>query len=246
MRLIPIESGHMTADRSVLCEGASGLAKFPVCCWVVEHPKGTVIFDTGLHAELQSDSARLGGLANVFKVDMQHDLKAAIEQQGVDPSRINTIVFSHLHFDHSGGTAAIPNADIIIQASEWSAGQSDEFIDGPAYRASDYNLGHDMVQVEGLYDIFDDGTVVCVPTPGHTAGHQSLKVQLESGSVLLVGDCCYWRRMLEDDVLPPFGFDRALQHESMERLRDLQRQGSQLIFGHDAEQWADIDMQSIS
>ncbi len=240
MKLIPIESGFMTADVNVLCEGGEGRSRFPVCCWIVEHPRGTVIFDTGLHAELQQDVSRLGSLAKIFEVDMQHDLKSAIERQGVDPARIDFIVFSHLHFDHSGGTAAIPNARIIVQADEWQAGHEEAFVSGAAYRASEFDLGHEVTEIQGFFDLFGDGSVVCVPTPGHTQGHQSLRVELASGSVLLVGDCCYWQRMLEEDLLPPFGFDRELQRESMQNLRKLHQDGVKLIFGHDAEQWQQI------
>lgn len=246
MRLIPVESGFMTADAGVLCEGASGNTRFPVCCWVIEHPRGTVIFDTGLHAELLTDPGRMGDLSSVFAVEMKHDLGSAIAQQGVDPANIDYIVFSHLHFDHSGGTAAIPNAGIIVQADEWQAGHSDEFVASTAYRASDFDLGHDVTKVQGLHDIFGDGSVVCIPTPGHTAGHQSLKVELDSGSVLLVGDCCYWRRMLEEDLLPPFGFDREQQRESMKALRKHHDEGVRLIFGHDAEQWAEIELRELT
>ncbi|MFT5209858.1 MAG: N-acyl homoserine lactone hydrolase [Flavobacterium sp.] len=245
IRLIPIESGHMTADEGVLCEGASGLTRFPVCCWVVEHPKGNIIFDTGLHAELRSDTSRLGDVASVFEIDMKHNLKTAVEKQGIDPLGIDYIVFSHLHFDHCGGTAAIPNARIIIQADEWATGKSEAFISGPTYHASEFNLGHDVEEIEGFYDIFGDASVVCVPTPGHTQGHQSLRVELESGSVLLVGDCCYWQRMLEEDLVPPFGFDTNLQRESMQTLRGLNKEGVKLIFGHDVDQWREINHQPL-
>jgi len=236
----------MTSDANVLCEGAEGRLRFPVCCWIVEHPKGTVIFDTGLHAELQHDVTRLGDLASVFEVDMQHDLRTAIEQRGVDPARIDYIVFSHLHFDHSGGTAAIPNAQIIVQADEWQAGKREPFTNNSAYRASDFNLGHDVTEVRGFHDIFGDGSVVCVPTPGHTVGHQSLRVELDNGSVLLVGDCCYFQRMLEEDLVPPFGFDRNQQRESMQSLRKLRCEGVKLIFGHDAEQWREVGHAPLS
>lgn len=237
IRLIPVESGFMTTDTANLCEGATGRIRIPVSCWLIQHPKGTVIFDTGLHADLVNDTALLGPLADVFDLEMETTLGTQIERREVDPGRIDYIVFSHLHFDHSGGTAAIPNARIVVQADEWQSGHDPALVDGPAYGASDYDLGHDVIEVRGFHDIFGDGSVVCVPTPGHTPGHQSLRVALESGSVLLVGDCCYWKRMLEEDLVPPFGFDRALQRQSMQTLRNLQREGVRLIYGHDPEQW---------
>jgi glyoxylase-like metal-dependent hydrolase (beta-lactamase superfamily II) len=182
----------------------------------------------------------------VFQVEMKHDLGTAIELQGVDPAWIDYIVFSHLHFDHSGGTAAIPNARIVVQADEWATAKDDAAMSGPAFATSDFNLGHDIIEVRGLHDIFDDGSVVCIPTPGHTPGHQSLRVELASGPVVLGGDCCYWRSMLEDNALPPFGFDFELQLESMETLRRLEREGARLIFGHDPDQWHDIGGQVLT
>ncbi len=246
IRLTPIESGFLTTDTGNLCEGAEGRTTIPVACWIVEHPSGTVIFDTGMHAELVSSSSLLGVLEGVFEVSMKQDLGGQIRDAGFDPATIDYIVFSHLHFDHSGGTAAIPNARVVVQRDEWQYVHSMGEDEAATYTASDYDLGHDVQEVVGLHDIFSDGTVVCIPTPGHTAGHQSLKVQLESGDVLLVGDCCYWQRMLEEDLVPPYGFDHGLQRQSMENLRTLHRDGTRLIFGHDADQWRQIGGQPLT
>lgn len=246
IRLIPVEAGFMTTDTANLCEGATGRMTIPVACWIVQHPRGTVIFDTGLHADLVQAPDRLGVLADVFDVDMKHPLGAAIEAAGVDPAAIDTIVFSHLHFDHSGGTAAIPNAGIVVQADEWQTTRAQDPDTTPGFHAADYDLGHEVKEIRGFHDLFGDGTVVCVPTPGHTAGHQSLRVRLESGDVLLTGDCCYFRRMLEADLVPPFGFDRDRQRQAMETLRGLEADGVKLIFGHDPDQWREIALAPLT
>ena len=96
-----------------------------------------------------------------------------------------------------------------------------------------------MLQIDGQHDIFGDGSVLCVPTPGHTSGHQSLRVNLTSGPVVLTGDCIYWQEVLEKMLLPPFGFDHEMQLHSMRRLKALQDEdGCKLLYGHDATQWA--------
>ena len=106
---------------------------------------------------------------------------------------------------------------------------------------ADFELGHDVAKVQGKHDIFGDGSVVCIPTPGHTAGHQSLKVNLASGPVVLTGDCVYWEQVLEGMLLPPFGFDHEMQLQSMQQLRDLRDvEGCKLLYGHDANQWAEL------
>jgi len=241
--LTPIESGKMTADKGALCEGAEGDSTFPVCCWVVSHPKGTVLFDTGLHKELNTDKRRLGASADVFDIDLADgkDLVALLSDKGFYADRIDYIVLSHLHFDHCGGTALIPNAEILIQEQEWQSGSDEKLIELGVYNPDDYNLGHPVKQVNGVFDVFNDGTVVCLPTPGHTAGHQSLRIELASGPVVLTSDCVYWQQMLEDMQFPPFGFDREQQRESMLNLIKLRNEGCKLIFGHDAVQWAQLE-----
>lgn len=246
--LTPIESGKMTADKGALCEGAQGDITFPVCCWVISHPKGTVLFDTGLHNELKSDKSRLGQTADVFAVDIADgkDLVALLAEKQFYADKIDFIVLSHLHFDHCGGTALIPNAKILIQEKEWQSGSDEKMIELGVYNPNDFNLGHTVQQVNGEFDIFGDGSVVCLPTPGHTAGHQSLRIELASGPVVLTSDCVYWQQMLEDMSFPPFGFDQEQQKRSMLNLIKLRNEGCKLIFGHDALQWASFENKVLS
>lgn len=248
MRLIPIESGWMTCDTNIMCEGGyegeGDRVRFPVSCWVVEHDQGLVMFDTGMHAELQQNPERIGFAANVFDIEMRGSISAALTRQGIPPDDIKFIVFSHLHFDHCGGTAEIPNATIIVQREEWKAGLDPRNVDRGTYDPSDFHLGHQVIQVEGEHDIYGDGKLVCVPTPGHTPGHQCLLVSLKSGPRLLVGDCCYFSGMLEPLRLPLMSFDRELQVASMRRLLAYQASGAHLLFGHDREQWLAVNRDS--
>ena len=100
--------------------------------------------------------------------------------------------------------------------------------------------------VDGEHDVFGDGKIVCTPTPGHTAGHQCVRVELESGPVLLVGDCCYFSAMLTDLRLPSFSFDKEMQIVSMKKLIDLQAAGVKLLFGHDRDQWVANNYQAMT
>ena len=240
--LTPIESGKLTADAGALCEGAKGDITLPVSCWVVSHPKGTVLFDTGLHNELTTDKSRLGPSENVFAVDIpkNKDLVAVLAEKGFYADKIDFIVLSHLHFDHCGGTALVPNAQIVVQEKEWQSGADQKLIDLGIYNPNDFDLGHSVKQVDGEFDLFGDGSVICLPTPGHTAGHQSLRIELESGTVILTSDCVYWQQMLDDMSFPPFGFSREQHRESMLNLIKLQNDGCRLIFGHDAMQWESL------
>ena len=98
-----------------------------------------------------------------------------------------------------------------------------------------------MELVDGPHDVFGDGTVVCVPTTGHTAGHQSLLVREDDSpdgdAVLLVGDACYLRSMLDDGILPPFAHDADMQRRSYGILARHEAAGARLVFSHDVEHW---------
>ena len=82
--------------------------------------------------------------------------------------------------------------------------------------------------------------MVCIPTYGHTPGHQSLKVRTENGEVVITGDACYFCRTLRERRLPRFVWDREAMHASLDRLASLEKSGATLFFGHDPEFWKTV------
>ena len=108
------------------------------------------------------------------------------------------------------------------------------------YVAEDYDHGHDLKLVDGEHDLFGDGSVVCVPTYGHTPGHQSLQVRLAGGDVLLTGDACYLRQTLENLHLPRILHDCGEMLDSLRRIRALQTAGARIFHGHDPEFWKTV------
>jgi N-acyl homoserine lactone hydrolase len=247
IKLIPIENGWMSCDTAIMCEGGEGRSSFPVCCWIIEHEKGLVLFDSGFHPNLLNDIGRIGSAGTLFDIDIpeEHDLRNLLNKKGISCADIDYLVMSHLHFDHCGGTVQVPNARIIVQKEEWEAGTDPKFVEAGVYNPDDFDLGHNVQKIEGQHDIFGDNTVVCIPTPGHTAGHQSLRVELASGPVVLTSDCAYWQEMLDDMLVPPHGFDCDQQKRSMNTLNTLRAEGCQLIFGHDAKQWLSLDGRNL-
>lgn len=248
VRLYGMTCGSLTMPLELLIEGGRGVIAVPIPSYLVEHPKGTVIFDTGLSVALQgSDEAKragLGPLADVATVGFSpgEELSTRLRASGRDPERIDFLVNSHLHFDHVGGNALIPNARLVIQRREWAAGQISEAQERNYFDPTNYNLGHDRLEVDGEHDLFGDGAVVCVPTYGHTPGHQSLKVKTDGGEIVLTADACYMRRTLEEMRLPPsFLDDRELMLDALERFRALEAKGARLIFGHDPDLWRQLN-----
>jgi len=128
----------------------------------------------------------------------------------------------------------------VVNRAEWEAGHDTALIEQGVYDPVDYDHGHDVEQVEGRHDVFGDGTLVCIPTPGHTPGHQALRVELDSGPVVLTGDCVYFQRMLDEMLVPRFGHDTDQQLASMRELAQLRNDGCQLLYGHDHEQLATV------
>ena len=148
------------------------------------------------------------------------------------------LVNSHLHFDHAGGNVAVPNATIVVQRREWQAAHDEAGIVANNYTPADFDTGQPRLEVDGEHDLFGDGRVICLPTFGHTPGHQSLLVRLDGGDVVLAADACYFRQTLEELRLPLVVHDPVAMLASLQRLRALAAVGTRIVYGHDPESWA--------
>ncbi len=243
LTLHPLVCGWIRAGLGNFLTGAEGEVRIPVPAWLVEHPRGRVLFDSGLHVDTQTDApGRLGDLAETYRVEFApgEEIDAQLARLDVDASRIERLVNSHLHFDHVGGNARLPNARVLVQRREWQAGADPDLQRANFYDPRDYDLGQDLELLDGEHDLFGDGRVMCVPTYGHTPGHQSLHLELDSGPVLLAADSCYMKRTLDELRLPPFAHDEAQSLDSLRRLRELRARGVRIFFGHDPEFIAEL------
>ena len=237
--LIPLCLGWMSNDAGALETGASGDIRYPVPGYAVVHERGVVVFDTGLHEPLMRSSEELGPLASIFTVELtEQDLvDRRLAAAGIDPAAVTHVVNSHLHFDHCGRNGPFAHATTLLQRDEWEAATARAPLGSPM----DEVAAGRIELVDGAHDVFGDGTVVCVPTPGHTAGHQSLLVRAstapDADRALLVGDACYLPRMLLERSLPPFAADRDRQLASYDALTGHERDGVHLLFSHDVATW---------
>jgi len=245
VKLYAMTCGHLGGPFKDLMEGGDGQIDLPIPSFLIEHPKGRALYDTGMHPQLRTDAKGRVGERVVRMFDFSRfgpkdDIKSKLESIDRDPGKIDFIISSHLHFDHAGGNEFVPNATVIVQRREWEVGMAPESEAKFGFYKADYDKGHKVKQVEGEHDVFGDGSVVCIPTYGHTPGHQSLRVRTEKSEIVLTGDACYFCRTLKERRLPARMFDREQMLASLDRLEVLEKGGAKLIFGHDLEFWKGV------
>jgi len=236
--LTRLDCGDLRGDLAMFEEGSEGQVTLTVSAWLVRHPSGTVLFDTGMPTSFVGGSDRTKQISEFLSIGFEANdtVGAQLIVHSQDPERVDFVVVSHLHFDHVGGLSAIPNATVIVQRKEWEASMNEPQEADTLHPREDFDLGHTLRLIDGEYDLFGDDTVVCIPTPGHTIGHQSLRIRLSTGKqIVLASDCCYFARTLDTVVLPTFGYNLEEQRRSLAYLRKCRDEGARIIPGHDIE-----------
>jgi N-acyl homoserine lactone hydrolase len=234
--------------------------EFPVQAFLVEHPgAGLVLIDTGFHASVAVDArqgmSRLGGL--VFK-DLEMDARQAVPAQlrelGLDPDDVGTVLLTHLHSDHASGISQFPGATFVVSAQEWQAAAHGRQAEGYFKRQFDHAFDYRLLDCETpdadsfatfgrAFDVFGDGSVRMVFTPGHTAGHCSVVLRLKDREALLTADAAYTMRTIAETALP---FRMADEHRFRRSLREIQlfvenAPDALVIPGHDMPAWRRLD-----
>lgn len=246
VRIYALCCGYLEFERRMFFPDSDrGIAMtIPVPSYLLVHPKGKVLFDTGLHCEAALDPVgRLGeSTAKYYRVRSRR-AENVIDQLallGLRAADVTHVINSHFHFDHCGCNAFFPCARFLVQKDEMQFARSA----ASKYDARDWDHALDYRTLNGEHDLFGDGALLLLPTPGHTAGHQSLRVR--SGAreqFILAGDACYTSEHLEREILPTSAavWNAAAMLESLARLRELrQRHGATLIYGHDPQQWQEM------
>ncbi len=238
-------TGYIELDRaSMLSDLPPGQPwTVPVLSFLVHHPRGRLLFDTGVHCRARLDSLARLGPERVKRLTVKSregdDVVPQLGALGLAPDDVRYVANSHLHFDHCGGNEFFPHATFLVQRAELEAARRPGFL--PRYSPSPIDFDHalDYRMLDGEHDVFGDGTVVLLPTYGHTPGHQSLLVRAGKGAPLVcAADACYTRENMDRDVLPNVLWDGAVMRESLAALRKLRDgAGATIFYGHDPAQW---------
>jgi len=218
MQLYLFSSGTMMIGKGFLQNFAPMEPKIeiPIGFFVIKHPKGNVIFDTGNNDKVIADTGYWGKLAQVFEPKMTKDdaMDAQLAKIGLTTNDIKYVVVSHMHLDHGGNVGKFPNSTIVIQDDElhfamfpdepFAAGYIPDDISvlRSGFGASKPN-SIDMLRITGDLDLFGDGSLVIHRSPGHTKGTQMLTVRLpKTGPVVLTSDAAYFRDNVEKNLVP--------------------------------------------
>ncbi len=251
--LLDRPSGRLAALKTLASRTPEDqLVELPVVAFLVRHPTaGDLVVDTGLHpsvaVEPKNAMGRWGGL--VFKdirMATEDSLPAQLRALGVEPAQVRTVVMTHLHADHAGAISEFPAATFVLDAREWAAAAAGSERDGYVRRQFDHGFDFRLVDFDGpagdsfatfgrSVDLFGDGSVRLVATPGHTRGHLSVVLRLRDREALLCGDAAYTEDAIANGTVPYVVADEHLYSRS---LRELQRYleqtpGALVVPGHE-------------
>ncbi|MEA3051329.1 MAG: N-acyl homoserine lactone hydrolase [Sphingomonadales bacterium] len=186
-------------------------------CYLIRHGENYLLWDTGLPGELAGKTVPMGGMT----LTVTRTVVDQLRQIGVSPDRVNFVGISHRHDDHIGQAADFPKATLLIGGADFEAVKSGE---SAARFAPWIRGGGKAEKVQGDRDVFGDGSVVMLSTPGHTPGHHSLLVRLpRTGAVMLTGDLWHFTENVKNRGVPGFNTDRADTLASMDRFDAIAR-----------------------
>lgn len=228
----------------------------PLQCFLIEHRDGWVLFDTGIDPRVTSDKGYIKEaigrllLPRIFRFNLSEAdrIDHVLAKEEVAASDIRMAVISHLHFDHVGGIEQIPQANLLVSDREWAILSEPhperewilrEHIKIPSARWRQISFEPTEAPLfegfEGTHDVASDGSMILLPTPGHTKGSISMLIRQQGWApILLVGDLTYETALLERDVVPGTG-DRETLLTSFDKVRRLKARlpGLEVVASHD-------------
>lgn len=208
-------------------------------CYLIKHPKGTLVWDTGVPDQLIENKNGLEIMDGAFNFSVSKTLRSQLAEISVDPSKIDFLAFSHLHNDHTGNAGLFKNSTWLMQEAEYTIAFS-ENAKNYGYLPQDYSnkRGNTIIKLHGNHDVFGDGAVVIISTPGHSPGHQSLFVDLpKTGPIILSGDLYHFKENRDNYGIPVWNSKKETIHSFALIDTLLERSKASLWIQHDKEQF---------
>jgi glyoxylase-like metal-dependent hydrolase (beta-lactamase superfamily II) len=254
MKLYQFTSQPLDIAKSALSSATTGNEKIivPVGFFLIKHPKGDIVFDTGDNDKIITDQTYWGPMAAMLDKGVKADLAidAQLEKVGEKVSDVKYVILGHMHLDHAGNVSKFPNATIVVQRDEianafWPPkGYAGPYISGD-FEALRGKVGapgagrQPTIELNGDLDLFGDGSVYIHRAAGHTPGSQMAVIRLpKSGTIILTSDTCYLMENLNNDILPSIGLtynptEMLNGYAYIRRVRDEEK--GQVFMAHDFE-----------
>jgi glyoxylase-like metal-dependent hydrolase (beta-lactamase superfamily II) len=198
--------------------------QFVFSCYLIKHGNQYLLWDTG-HSMTAPNVAP------------KTSVVAQLAQLGVKPEQINYVGISHYHADHTGQVASFPQSMLLIGTGDWNAITAPKpaaGVNAPPF-ANWISGGGKVEPLPNDKDVFGDGTVIILNTPGHTPGHHSLLVKLNNRSFLITGDLVHFQENYTTNGVPWFNVSRADTLASIDRFKQLATNlKATVIIQHDA------------
>lgn len=221
--------------------------EIPVPWFLIKHPLGNVVIDGGNAVEAAIDKrGHWGAVVDAYDpvMDVSENCVDQLKLVGVDPQSVRYVLQSHLHLDHTGALGHFPRAQVVVQRSEYEYAFKPHWFAAGAYIRADFDRpGLNWKFLGGEYtdnfDLFGDGTVRLIFTPGHSVGHQSFLLTLpNTGPVLLTIDAAYTLDHWNEKALPGLVTSSTQAADSVTKLRRIAADtGAMVVTGHDPDNW---------
>ncbi|HNE20449.1 MAG TPA: MBL fold metallo-hydrolase [Turneriella sp.] len=253
-QLVTLNTGSVEVDTSLLLDiekhpqFKNTKTHVPVLAHLVRHPqKGDILIDTGFDASFaRSGHGNFGCMGVFFDFARQNPGSDIAAQLLAHNAKLTAVYFTHMHVDHTAGAPALAK-DIPYIAGKGTLADSyaDIFglcmkhLDGiETIKEIDFSAQPEVAGVGRVFDIFGDGTVWAIHTPGHSAGHMSFLVNAKEGAYLVTGDASHTAYGFQNNMAPGKMHDHAQGEQTLATLRALAARHPQmkLVFGHDPEQ----------
>jgi glyoxylase-like metal-dependent hydrolase (beta-lactamase superfamily II) len=253
MKLTAAHCGFVRMDAGFVADGTpTGVPTLlPVTCFFVETPDALIVWDTGMSGAVIEDAAGHWGRRmvedRVAPVLEEHQLVTSrLGDAGYSTDDVTLLVNSHLHQDHSGQNSSFPAARTLARRREYEHARAVASRGGPGFIWAD--IGQDgepaFIEHDGDEPLAEGGDLTLLSTPGHSPGHQSMRVRFPSGQTfVLAGDVAYVQD--RNGVLSPpvkdLNFDDDAAHRSAERITAEGAAGATVLLTHDVKRWSEVD-----
>lgn len=244
MTVHPIQTGSVRIKRAQVEGRGRGLARrlaiftdtawtdwLPTYAWVIDHPDGIIVVDTGQGAHLLESAKSLHPYVRrevAFRIESEQEMGPQLRAIGITPRDVKRVILTHLHMDHDGGLAHFPHSEFLVtpgelrKASGW-AGRMRGYLPNrwpPWFDPAPLELAQEPFgPFRASKKLTAPGDVVAVATPGHTADHVSIVVQEQDAAILLAGDASYTEQLMLASKVDGVSADETVARDTLDRIK---------------------------